>query len=99
MVPFSLFIIIPAGEAFLPVALWLFPNMLPSTFNDSNTVVCYWLIDWWTNWLTLQRKREQAELNTKIQFAQFLQRTLEDIPLEMNDSGDQPKVKTAEFKR
>ena len=33
MVPFTLFIIIPFAEVLLPVALRLFPNMLPSTFQ------------------------------------------------------------------
>ena len=33
MVPFTLFIIIPFAEFLLPVALRLFPNMLPSTFQ------------------------------------------------------------------
>lgn len=35
IVPMSVFIIIPFMEFFLPVALKLFPNMLPSTFQDS----------------------------------------------------------------
>jgi LETM1 and EF-hand domain-containing protein 1 len=34
-VPFSVFIIVPAGELFLPIALKLFPNMLPSTYEDA----------------------------------------------------------------
>ena len=33
MVPFTFFIIIPFAELLLPVALRLFPNMLPSTFQ------------------------------------------------------------------
>eukprot|EP01065_Artemidia_motanka_P050674 TRINITY_DN8720_c0_g1_i2.p1 TRINITY_DN8720_c0_g1~~TRINITY_DN8720_c0_g1_i2.p1 ORF type:complete len:425 (+),score=150.63 TRINITY_DN8720_c0_g1_i2:338-1612(+) len=32
LIPFSLFIIIPAGELLLPVALAMFPNLMPSTF-------------------------------------------------------------------
>ena len=35
MVPFSIFIIVPFMELALPLALRLFPNMLPSTFQDS----------------------------------------------------------------
>lgn len=35
LVPFSMFIIIPFMEFALPFALRLFPNMLPSTFQDS----------------------------------------------------------------
>jgi LETM1 and EF-hand domain-containing protein 1 len=34
MVPFALFIVIPFMELMLPLALKLFPNMLPSTFQD-----------------------------------------------------------------
>jgi len=34
MVPFALFIVIPFMEFMLPLALKLFPNMLPSTFQD-----------------------------------------------------------------
>lgn len=34
LVPFSVFIIVPAGELFLPIALKIFPNMLPSTYED-----------------------------------------------------------------
>lgn len=35
LVPFSLFILIPFMELLLPVAIKMFPNMLPSTFEDS----------------------------------------------------------------
>lgn len=35
LIPFSMFIIIPFMEFALPLALKLFPNMLPSTFQDS----------------------------------------------------------------
>ncbi len=35
LVPMSMFIIIPFMEFALPFALKLFPNMLPSTFQDS----------------------------------------------------------------
>ncbi|KAA8894303.1 LETM1-like protein-domain-containing protein [Sphaerosporella brunnea] len=34
LVPFSVFIIVPAGELFLPIALKIFPNLLPSTYED-----------------------------------------------------------------
>lgn len=34
LVPFSVFIIVPAGELFLPLALKIFPNLLPSTYED-----------------------------------------------------------------
>eukprot|EP01134_Creolimax_fragrantissima_P000194 CFRG0194T1 len=34
VVPFSFFIIVPGGELLLPIALKLFPQMLPSTFDE-----------------------------------------------------------------
>ncbi|KAK9239082.1 LETM1-like protein-domain-containing protein [Lipomyces kononenkoae] len=36
LVPFSVFIIVPFAELLLPVALKLFPNMLPSTFEGAS---------------------------------------------------------------
>ena len=35
LVPFSMFVLIPLMEFALPLALKLFPNMLPSTFQDN----------------------------------------------------------------
>lgn len=35
LVPFSVFVIVPFMELLLPLAIKLFPNMLPSTFEDS----------------------------------------------------------------
>ena len=35
LIPFSVFLVIPFMELLLPVALKLFPNMLPSTFTDT----------------------------------------------------------------
>ncbi|KAF2460060.1 LETM1-like protein-domain-containing protein, partial [Lineolata rhizophorae] len=37
LVPFSVFIIVPLGELLIPVVLKLFPNFLPSTFEDLKT--------------------------------------------------------------
>ncbi|KAK1938423.1 putative LETM1-like protein [Babesia divergens] len=37
MVPFSFFIIVPFAEFLLPVAIRLFPQMLPSTFRTDNS--------------------------------------------------------------
>ncbi|KAH6609481.1 hypothetical protein Trco_002827 [Trichoderma cornu-damae] len=37
LVPFSIFIIVPLGEALLPLALKLFPDMLPSTFEGQKS--------------------------------------------------------------
>ncbi|KAI2641131.1 mitochondrial distribution and morphology protein 38 [Xylaria nigripes] len=37
LVPFSVFVIIPFAEALLPVALKLFPNLLPSTYEGQQS--------------------------------------------------------------
>ena len=37
LVPFSVFLIVPFAELLLPVALKLFPNMLPSTYEDAKS--------------------------------------------------------------
>lgn len=36
LVPFSVFVIVPAAEVLLPIALLLFPNLMPSTFTTSS---------------------------------------------------------------
>ena len=41
LVPFAVFVIVPFMELLLPVALKLFPNMLPSTFEDKYAAVSY----------------------------------------------------------
>ena len=38
MIPFSFFVIIPGAEIFLPAALYVFPNMMPSTFVSKATI-------------------------------------------------------------
>lgn len=57
LVPFSMFIIIPALEFVLPFALRLFPNMLPSTFQDSLKA----------------EENMKRELKSRIAMAQFFQ--------------------------
>jgi hypothetical protein len=57
MVPFSVFIIIPFMEFALPIALRLFPNMLPSTFQDSLKA----------------EESMKRELQSRIAMAQFFQ--------------------------
>jgi LETM1 and EF-hand domain-containing protein 1 len=39
LIPFSVFLIVPFMELLLPVALKLFPNMLPSTFEGKLAAV------------------------------------------------------------
>lgn len=39
LVPFAVFIVIPFMELLLPIALKLFPNMLPSTYESKTQEV------------------------------------------------------------
>ena len=57
LVPFSMFILIPFMEFALPLALRLFPNMLPSTFQDS----------------LKEEENMKRELKSRIAMAQFFQ--------------------------
>jgi hypothetical protein len=57
LVPFSMFIIIPFMEFALPFALRIFPNMLPSTFQDSLKA----------------EENMKRELQSRIAMAQFFQ--------------------------
>eukprot|EP00055_Hartaetosiga_balthica_P010545 m.45377 g.45377 ORF g.45377 m.45377 type:complete len:718 (+) comp7215_c2_seq1:56-2209(+) len=65
LVPFSAFIILPGMELLLPFAIKMFPNMLPSQFQEAKTKL----------------NQQQAELTTKLEMARFLQETLEDMAL------------------
>ncbi|EGG00307.1 uncharacterized protein MELLADRAFT_79269, partial [Melampsora larici-populina 98AG31] len=60
LIPFSVFLIVPFMELLLPVALKLFPNMLPSTFRDESK--------------ELEKKRKL--LKVRLEMAKFLQETL-----------------------
>lgn len=56
VVPFAVFVIVPFLEFLLPVALWVFPNMLPSTFQDA----------------TKKEEKQKATLRARIALAGFL---------------------------
>ena len=57
LVPFSMFLIIPFMEFALPFALKIFPNMLPSTYQDS----------------LKNEENMKRELQSRIAMAQFFQ--------------------------
>uniref|UniRef100_A0A671N171 Mitochondrial proton/calcium exchanger protein n=1 Tax=Sinocyclocheilus anshuiensis TaxID=1608454 RepID=A0A671N171_9TELE len=65
LLPFLVFIIVPFMEFLLPVALKLFPNMLPSTFETQSK----------------KEERLKKELRVKLEMAKFLQDTVEEIAL------------------
>jgi len=63
LVPMSIFVLIPFMEIALPFALKVFPNMLPSTFQDSLKA----------------EETMKKELKSRIAMAEFFQETLEDL--------------------
>ncbi|CAF4933202.1 unnamed protein product, partial [Rotaria sp. Silwood1] len=83
LVPFSVFVIVPFMEFTLPIFLKLFPNMLPSTFQEADK---------------LQEKLKK-QLKAKLEVAKFLQDTLEDTALKSKKkrSDDTLTTQFAEF--
>jgi LETM1 and EF-hand domain-containing protein 1 len=67
-VPFSVFIVVPFMELLLPVAIKLFPNMLPSTFEDK---------------FAAEEKQRKA-LRVRLEMAKFLQETIRETGLKGN---------------
>lgn len=65
LVPFLVFVVVPFMEFLLPVAVKLFPNMLPSTFETQST----------------KEERLKKELRGKLELAKFLQDTIEEMAL------------------
>ncbi|KAJ7324500.1 hypothetical protein JRQ81_017520 [Phrynocephalus forsythii] len=65
LVPFLVFLIVPFMEFLLPVAVKLFPGMLPSTFETKSK----------------KEDRLKKELRVKLELAKFLQDTIEEIAL------------------
>jgi len=71
LVPFSVFIIIPGAELALPLAIKLFPNMLPSTFET----------------FSKRETRLKKELRVKLEMSKFLQDTVEEIAVRTKKSS------------
>ncbi|XP_013773741.1 mitochondrial proton/calcium exchanger protein-like [Limulus polyphemus] len=65
IVPFSVFIIVPFMELLLPVAIKLFPGMLPSTFETSSE----------------REVKVKKQLKIKLEMAKFLQKTMDEMAL------------------
>ncbi|XP_071073682.1 mitochondrial proton/calcium exchanger protein isoform X3 [Dasypus novemcinctus] len=65
LVPFLVFVVVPFMEFLLPVAVKLFPNMLPSTFETQS----------------VKEEKMKKELRVKLELAKFLQDTIEEMAL------------------
>ncbi|KDQ59556.1 hypothetical protein JAAARDRAFT_33134 [Jaapia argillacea MUCL 33604] len=68
LIPFAVFVIVPFMEFLLPVALKLFPNMLPSTFEDKFAA----------------EEKQRKLLRVRLEMAKFLQETLRESGLKAN---------------
>ncbi|KNA22102.1 hypothetical protein SOVF_036940 [Spinacia oleracea] len=80
LVPFAVFIIVPFMEVLLPVFLKLFPNMLPSTFQDKMK----------------EQEALKRRLNARIEYAKFLQETCKQMAKEVQNSRSGEMKQTAE---
>ncbi|KAM3691240.1 hypothetical protein ACJW31_08G001800 [Castanea mollissima] len=80
LVPVAVFIIVPFMEFLLPVFLKLFPNMLPSTFQDKMK----------------EEEALKRRLNARIEYAKFLQDTVKEMAKEIQHSRSGDVKKTAE---
>ncbi|XP_077227743.1 uncharacterized protein LOC143860808 [Tasmannia lanceolata] len=80
LVPFAVFIIVPFMELLLPVFLRLFPNMLPSTFQDKMK----------------EEEALKRRLTARIEYAKFLQDTVKEMAKEVQISRSGEIKQTAE---
>ncbi|KAJ1372227.1 hypothetical protein KIN20_034322 [Parelaphostrongylus tenuis] len=82
LVPFSIFIIVPFMELALPIFIKIFPNMLPSTFQESSK----------------QEEKLRKQVKVKVEMAKFLQDTIEEIALERRSKATEAQgSKALEF--
>uniref|UniRef100_A0A0A9F9W4 Letm1 RBD domain-containing protein n=1 Tax=Arundo donax TaxID=35708 RepID=A0A0A9F9W4_ARUDO len=80
LVPFAVFIIVPFMELLLPVFLKLFPNMLPSTFQDKMK----------------EEEALKRKLKARMEYAKFLQDTAKEMAKEVQTSRSGEMKQTAE---
>ncbi|WCJ38921.1 LETM1-like protein [Euphorbia peplus] len=80
LVPVAVFLIVPFMEFLLPVFLKLFPNMLPSTFQDKMK----------------EQEALKRRLNARIEYAKFLQDTVKEMAKEVQNVRSGDVKKTAE---
>ncbi|XP_058922000.1 mitochondrial proton/calcium exchanger protein isoform X3 [Kogia breviceps] len=84
LVPFLVFVVVPFMEFLLPVAVKLFPNMLPSTFETQS----------------VKEERLKKQLRVKLELAKFLQDTIEEMALKNKAAkGDATKDFSAFFQK
>uniref|UniRef100_A0A453P223 Mitochondrial proton/calcium exchanger protein n=1 Tax=Aegilops tauschii subsp. strangulata TaxID=200361 RepID=A0A453P223_AEGTS len=80
LVPVAVFIVVPFMEFLLPVFLKLFPNMLPSTFQDKMK----------------EQEALKRKLKARMEYAKFLQDTAKEMAKEVQTSRSGETKQTAE---
>ncbi|KAH9827080.1 LETM1 domain-containing protein mdm28, mitochondrial-like [Teratosphaeria destructans] len=83
LVPFSMFVIVPFAELLLPVALKLFPNLLPSTYEDAKSK---------------EKKATSLRANRK-EVSQFLRSTLKETGIPVSAANAQKDEFTEFFRK
>lgn len=83
LVPFSVFVIVPFAELLLPVALKLFPNMLPSTYEGQKS----------------REKKAQMLRATRKEVSDFLRQTLKETGLPLTQATTQREEFTEFFRK
>lgn len=68
LIPFSMFIIVPFAELLLPVALKIFPNLLPSTYESSSDV----------------KKKRARLSKARVNASDFIKKTMEEGGLKLS---------------
>lgn len=81
LLPFSVFIIVPFMELLLPLAIKLFPGMLPSTFQSASD----------------RDNKLKQNFKMKIEMAKFLQQTLDDMSVQSKEHRSQSAKEFSEF--
>ncbi|ORZ00089.1 LETM1-like protein-domain-containing protein [Absidia repens] len=75
LIPFAVFLIVPFMELLLPVALKLFPNMLPSTFENKS----------------IEDEKKRKLLKVRLEMARFLQETISETGFAGSDNEESAK--------
>ena len=83
LVPFSVFVIVPFAELLLPVALKLFPNLLPSTYEGQNS----------------REKKASMLRATRAEVSGFLRQTLKETGLPVTAATTQREEFTNFFRK
>lgn len=83
LVPFSVFVIVPFAELLLPVALKIFPNMLPSTYEGQ----------------TSKDKKASILRATRKEVSDFLRQTLKETGLPLTPATTQKEEFTNFFRK